>query len=180
MAHERFRSQPRSRTSRRIMTTHPRRRRFVDARQARSRRSPEGHSGYQTYFPDASNATSLAPHILQGFEVRDLLCVIVLSWFGMRSIAGIGWLLALGSGIYTITSNSIAMGFHGFLYVISGTVGLLLHSGLSPGGLAQGLIAEYSPSVRRALEASRGDVGTFGDSVGRIASTATRIGLPGG
>lgn len=109
-----------------------------------------------------------------------LISAVALSWLGMRSVAGLSWLLALGSGIYTVTSNSVAMGFPGYLYVMSGTLGLLLHSGLSPGGFVQGLVAEYSPSARRTLEASRGDVRAFGDSVGRIASAATRIGLPGG
>lgn len=107
-----------------------------------------------------------------------LISAVVLSWLGMRSVAGLAWLLALGSGIYTVNRNSIAMGFPGFLYVTSGTLGLLLHSGLNPGDLVQGLTAEYWPASRRALEASRSDVGALGRSGGRLADTASRIGLP--
>lgn len=111
------------------------------------------------------------------FVRAALMSAVVLSWLGIRSVAGLAWLLALGSGIYTVNRSSIAMGFPGFLYVASGTLGLLLHSGLNPGDLLRGLTAEYWPASRRAIEASRADVGALGQSVGRVAETATRIGL---
>jgi hypothetical protein len=127
---------------------------------------------------------SLVTMALGGGGTKDsfirgaLLSAVVLSWLGIRSVAGIAWLLALGCGIYTVNRNSIAMGFPGFLYVTSGTLGLLLHSGLNPGDLLRGLSAEYWPASRRALEASRADVNALGHSVGRITETAARIGLP--
>lgn len=114
-----------------------------------------------------------------GFIRGSLLTAVVLSWLGIRSVAGISWLLALGTGIYSVNTNSIAMGLPGFVYVASATLGLLLHSGLNPGDLVQGLMVEYWPASRRAIEASRGDVGALGDSVGKMARTASRIGLPG-
>lgn len=127
---------------------------------------------------------SLVTMALGGGGTKDsfirgaLLSAVVLSWLGIRSVAGSAWLLALGCGIYTVNRNSIAMGFPGFLYVTSGTLGLLLHSGLNPGDLLRGLSAEYWPASRRALEASRADVNALGHSVGRITETAARIGLP--
>lgn len=114
-----------------------------------------------------------------GFIRGSLLTAVVLSWLGIRSVAGISWLIALGTGIYSVNANSIAMGLPGFVYVASATLGLLLHSGLNPGDLVQGLMVEYWPASRRAIEASRGDVGALGDSVGELARTASRIGLPG-
>lgn len=115
-----------------------------------------------------------------GFIRGSLLTAVVLSWLGIRSVAGISWLLALGTGIYSVNANSITMGLAGFVCVASATLGLLLHSGLNPGDLVQGLMVEYWPASRRAIEASRGDVGALGDSFGKLARNTRRVGLPGG
>jgi hypothetical protein len=109
----------------------------------------------------------------------SLLSAVVLSWLGIRSVAGLSWLLALGTGVYSVNVNSIAMGLPGCVYVASATLGLLLHSGLHPGDLVQGLMVEYWPATRRAIEASRSDVGALGDGMGNLARTTSRIGLPG-
>ena len=69
---------------------------------------------------------------------------IVLSWLGMRAIAGVGWILTLAAGIYSAIINDMAMGFYGFIYIGSGFLGLILHSGLNPGKLVLGLKEEFS------------------------------------
>jgi hypothetical protein len=40
-------------------------------------------------------------------------------------------------------------------------------------------MVEYWPATRRAIEASRSDVGALGDGMGNLARTTSRIGLPG-
>lgn len=71
---------------------------------------------------------------------------VVLSWLGIKEIAGISWVLALSAAILSAIENSLAMGFAGFIYIGSGFIGLILHSGLNPGHLMQGLKSEFSLS----------------------------------
>ena len=71
---------------------------------------------------------------------------LILSWFGIREIAGISWVLALAAAIYAANESNLAMGKAGFVYIASGFIGLVLHSGLNPGQLVQGMRSEYLPA----------------------------------
>ena len=70
--------------------------------------------------------------------------VLLLSWLGIRGIAGIAWIIILVFGIYNIITNNIVMGFFGFIYIAFGAIGIILHSGMNPGYLVQSLISEYT------------------------------------
>ena len=69
---------------------------------------------------------------------------LLLSWLGIRGIAGIAWIIILVFGIYNIITNNIVMGFFGFIYIAFGAIGVILHSGMNPGYLVQSLISEYT------------------------------------
>jgi hypothetical protein len=71
---------------------------------------------------------------------------IILSWLGIREVASISWVLALCAGIYAAAESNLAMGIAGFVYIAAGFCGLVLHSGLHPGQLVQGLKSEFSKS----------------------------------
>lgn len=73
-----------------------------------------------------------------------LVAAVLLSWLGIRAVAGGSWILALAAAIYAAIENNLAMGIYGFVYIGSGFVGLVLHSGLSPGELFEGIKDEYS------------------------------------
>ena len=75
-----------------------------------------------------------------------LLSAIVLSWLGMKSIAGGSWLLLFPAIAVSIIENNTAMGFYGFIYVACGFIGILLHSELNPANLISGLKEEFSGS----------------------------------
>lgn len=113
------------------------------------------------------------------YVLAALVTAVGLSWLGMRSIAGLAWLFVLGAGVYSLHTSSITMGVAGFAFVISSFLGLVLHSDLNPGELWHGMMLEYSPTMRRALEASQGDVRVLGQNVGKLAETASRLALPG-
>lgn len=49
-----------------------------------------------------------------------LSAAVVLSWLGIKPIAGVAWMLVFTAGIYSAIANSLAMGFFGFIYVASG------------------------------------------------------------
>ncbi len=83
---------------------------------------------------------------------------IMLSWLGIKAVAGIGWALALVAAIYSAQVNNLAMGFYGFLYIGSGFLGLVLHSGLNPGSLVQEIKEEYSSSVMKISSSAKQDI----------------------
>lgn len=76
-----------------------------------------------------------------------LLSAIVLSWLGMKSIAGGSWLLLFPAIAVSIIENNTAMGFYGFIYVACGFIGILLHSELNPANLVNGIKEEFSGST---------------------------------
>ena len=75
-----------------------------------------------------------------------LLSAIVLSWLGMKAIAGGSWLLLFSAIAVSIVENNTAMGFYGFIYVACGFIGILLHSELNPANLVSGIKEEFSGS----------------------------------
>ena len=83
-----------------------------------------------------------------------LLSAIILSWLGMKAIAGASWLLLFPAIAVSIIENNTAMGFYGFIYVGSGFIGILLHSELNPANLVKGIKDEFSNSedVQNAIK----------------------------
>jgi len=69
---------------------------------------------------------------------------VLLSWLGIRGVAGISWILVLASAVYFVMGNNTNLGIYGFLYICSGFLGLLMHTGLSPGMFIKGIKEEYA------------------------------------
>ena len=80
-----------------------------------------------------------------------LVAAVVLSWLGVKAVAGASWGLALAAAIYSAIESSLAMGFAGFIYIGSGFIGLVLHSGVNPGELFEGIRSEYSGSAASVI-----------------------------
>ena len=87
-----------------------------------------------------------------------LFSSVLLSWLGIRAIAGVSWILAFAAALYSVSVNNVAMGFRGFIYIGSGFIGLILHSGLNPGELFHELKAEYSRVGALAHETAKEDI----------------------
>ena len=83
---------------------------------------------------------------------------IVLSWLGIKAVAGVSWILVLMAAIYSVLVNDLALGFNGFLYVSSGFIGLILHSGLNPGDILNEIKVEFSASATKAIGTVKQDV----------------------
>lgn len=94
-----------------------------------------------------------------------LAAAVLLSWLGMSAVAGSSWLLAFGAGIYSAIENSQALGIYGFIYIVSGFIGLVLHSGLNPGEFIQGVKNEYSKTANTAFETVNSDVNNLGNKL---------------
>ena len=80
-----------------------------------------------------------------------LVAAVILSWLGVKAVAGASWGLALAAAIYSAIESNLAMGFAGFIYIGSGFIGLVLHSGLNPGELFEGIRSEYSGSAASVI-----------------------------
>ena len=91
-----------------------------------------------------------------------VMTALVLSWVGLRGIAGVAWIIVLLAGIYNIQVTSTALGFAGYLYICSAFLGLCFHAGVNPGELAASLKDEYSPSATRMKKRIADDVSVAG------------------
>lgn len=87
-----------------------------------------------------------------------LTASIVLSWLGMRAVAGFGWILTFSAAIISSLSTSAAMGLNGFLFIASAFLGLVMHSNLSPSRLIEELVAEYSKIGAASVSSVKHDV----------------------
>ena len=83
-----------------------------------------------------------------------LLSAIILSWLGMKAIAGASWLLLFPAIAISIINNNAAMGFYELIYVASGFIGILLHSELNPANLVKGVKEEFmnSEEIQSAIK----------------------------
>ena len=89
---------------------------------------------------------------------------LILSWLGIKEVAGLAWILVLAGGVYSVIMSNIALGFYGFVYIAFGFIGLVLHSGLNPGELVQGIKSEYSLSTHKAINEIHFDINTIKSS----------------
>ena len=98
--------------------------------------------------------------LLGGGEIPIYLVTasIVLSWLGMRSIAGFGWVLAFAAAVLSALSTSGAMGLNGFLFIASAFLGLVMHSNLSPSRLVEEIVSEYSRVGESSANSIKSDV----------------------
>ena len=78
-----------------------------------------------------------------------VLLALALSWIGLRSVAGIAWMIVLAAGVYNALDVGIDLGISGFIFVCAAFMGLCFHSGVNPGELFSSLKEEYSPTAAR-------------------------------
>lgn len=107
-----------------------------------------------------------------GIDIITLLLSvsIVLSWLGMRGIAGICWIMLLATGLYSLSCSNHDLGFWGFLYILFSFLGLILHTGLNPGSLLVELKAEYSSSAVSSAARVKSDVQDAGVMIKNAAN----------
>ena len=104
-----------------------------------------------------------------------LVTSAVLSWLGMKSIAGMSWILVLGAVVTSLIKNEAAMGMFGFLYIATGFLGLVLHSGMNPGHLMNDLKGEFKKQTEPHLEQIKEDMKSGVSAIGSIASATVPL-----
>ncbi|MDB9923886.1 hypothetical protein OAC90_00220 [Planktomarina sp.] len=83
---------------------------------------------------------------------------VIVSWIGIRGLAGIAWIPAIAAAGYNAISMSDTLGLWGAVFLVSVVIGLLLHSNLSPANLMQSLQDEFMPAATAKTENIRKDV----------------------
>ena len=112
--------------------------------------------------------SSLAKLALLGkgdLPVYLLMASIVLSWLGMRAVAGFGWILTFSAAVLSALSTSSAMGTNGFLFIASAFLGLIMHSNLSPSRVFEEIAAEYSKMGSSASSSIKHDLSKARESL---------------
>ena len=92
---------------------------------------------------------------------------VILSWLGLRAVAGAAWMLVFAIAIYSIITTNMAMEFYDFIYITSGVLGLVFHSGLNPGELFNTFKEEYV-SNNDNYKYIKGSIGDFGNGARKL------------
>jgi flagellar biosynthesis protein FliQ len=87
-----------------------------------------------------------------------IILSVVLSWVGVRGVAGISWIITIGVSSFQIIENNNNLGFLGAVYILAGFFGVSLFTGLNPGELMERFKAEYSRGVKSAISQAGSDI----------------------
>jgi len=101
-----------------------------------------------------------------------LIAVILISWLGMKSIAGFGWLLLFPLAIYNITKSSISFGGWAIIYLISVALSIIFQTNTPPGELTKNIIRDFRIDTSNQLEHIRDSVNSSLDVTGKVVKTA--------
>jgi hypothetical protein len=71
--------------------------------------------------------------------MNSIVIAVTLSWLGTKGIAGIAWLVVMVTGLIAGTTANAALGFLGYIYVITAFLGMILNSNSNPGSFLEGL-----------------------------------------
>ena len=83
---------------------------------------------------------------------------IALSWLGMRSVAGLGWILVFIATTYNLATVSEAMGIWGFVFIASAFLGLIFHADLAPEKLIGEMMDEYKIKTTKVATHISGEI----------------------
>jgi hypothetical protein len=84
---------------------------------------------------------------MEDIRVFILFLAIILTWLGLREIAGIAYIALLLIIFSNIAVVNKGMGFQGFLCILLGTLGLITQNGLNPKELFTGILDTYRKPV---------------------------------
>lgn len=92
----------------------------------------------------------------------------ILSWLGMRGVAGFAWVIAFVACIISIVQTNAAMGIYGYIFIVTAFLGCSLHSGLGPSDLIRNLTDEFHRGSKPTRERIAEDVNAAGDLGGKL------------
>lgn len=104
---------------------------------------------------------SIASIALDGkgvFTKHLVIASVTLSWLGMRSVAGFGWILVFAAALLNLITVSEAMGIWGFLFISSSFLGLVFHADLAPEKMINEMLDEYTSKTAKVASGVSDDI----------------------
>lgn len=83
---------------------------------------------------------------------------LILTWLGMRPIAGVAWVAVFIIGVVALQIHNYVMGFDGYLFILLGFLGLVLHAEVNPGEFYRELQGEFRGSLVNTYEKVTSDI----------------------
>jgi len=87
----------------------------------------------------------------------SLIAAVIITWLGMRPIVPLAWASVFGLGAIALVKTSYIMGLSGFLFIVFGFLGILLHSELDIASLTKE-VSEQFKGPSKALKDAAGDI----------------------
>lgn len=82
-----------------------------------------------------------------------LIVAVIITWLGMRPIVPLAWAAVFGLGALSLVENSYMMGVSGYLFIVFGFLGVLLHSELDIATLSNEVMDQFKGPVETLTEA---------------------------
>ena len=72
-----------------------------------------------------------------------LIVAIIITWLGMRPVVPLAWAAVFGLAALSLVENSYTMGLSGYLFIVFGFLGVLLHSELDIASLTKEVTEQF-------------------------------------
>ena len=112
--------------------------------------------------------------VSKAYSIIVLSAALALSWLGIKAVAGLAWILLFAGVIFFSLENINAMGFCGWIYLISVFVGLILHSELSPSQLTSSFKEEFF-KANDITDRIKSDVKSAAESAAETAAETAAV-----
>jgi len=109
---------------------------------------------------NAAFSATFAKIILGGGEFEftlittSLIAAVIITWLGMRPIVPLAWASVFGLGAIALVKTSYIMGLSGFLFIVFGFLGILLHSELDIASLTKEVSEQFKGPAKSMQEAA--------------------------
>lgn len=107
---------------------------------------------------------------MQNSSGMALMIAIILSWLGMRVVAGLAWILVFFFAVVNVSIADHALGIWGSLFLIFGFIGIVLQNNMTPSIIYSELKLEFSGHGSEIKK----DITETKKLGGRLAKTAAK------
>ena len=105
-----------------------------------------------------ASITKVATHQSGALTSYLIGAAVILSWLGLRSVAGFGWILVFAAAVINAVSASEAMGVYGFIFIVTAFLGLVFHADLAPNKLVTEILKEYRQQTDKVTNKVKEDI----------------------
>ena len=100
---------------------------------------------------------------------------LFLTWIGMRSVAGFGWLVVFILAIVNLLNADYSLRYFGFFFLVCAFSSLMFQTNLSPGDLFRNFVTEFRGMGQGRIEYVRASMENSARKTGETVKFGTRI-----